>query len=322
MSASPEVSVVIPTYNAPHFLLETVQTVLDQTFADFEVVIVNDGSTDDTAERLGPLVERDRRVRVITQENAGIGAARNRGIDESRGKYVALLDHDDLWMPGKLAAQVSYLQSHPHCVACSVNWAFSTNPQHKMFDQDLICREAGGDGTIVHRPLWQLSRGQLFLASSSTLFDRERAAGVRFATRRQCIEDTPFQIGLFARGAIGIADGQTIQMIYRWHASNYSKQAIFYYNGQQMLREMAGQGAFDELGPEDRADLETFLAMLGRTTAAKQLMAGKRGMALRAYLRELPYQLPRMRLKFLLTFPALLLAPMSVVRRALPGESV
>lgn len=314
---SPLVSVVIPTYNAPHYLLETLQTVLAQTFTDFEVVIVNDGSTDDTLAQLAPVVERDCRVRVVTQPNAGIGAARNRGIDEARGKYVALLDHDDLWRPGKLAAQVSFMEAHPECAACSCPWAWSTWPDECTFDKSKICNDLG----IVQRPLLHLSRGQIFLISASIFFDRQRARGLRYETRPKCIEDTPFQIGLFGRGEFGIA-GDEILMTYRVHAANYSKQAAFFYNGQRMLRSFHAAGRFNELKPQDQQDLRYFLSHLGRTTAAKQLMGRYRWRALHAYLWELPHQIREARMKFLLSFPVLLFCPPAVIRRVLPGESV
>lgn len=317
MNTAPLISVVIPTYNAPHYLLETLGTVLAQTFTDFEVVIINDGSTDDTLAALEPVAARDARIRIITQQNAGIGAARNRGINEARGKYVALLDHDDLWKPGKLAAQAAFMDAHPQCAACSVPWAWSTWPNEPTFRKSEICDETG----IVQRPLHWLAHGRIFLISASIMFDRERARGLRYETRPRCIEDTPFQIGLFERGKFGIA-GDEILMTYRVHAANYSKQAAFYYNGQRMLREFARGGKFDALSPQDRRDLNEFLAHLGRTTAAKQLMGGYRLKGLEMYLSELPHQLAQLRWKFLLTYPFLLVSPMKVVRRFLPGESV
>lgn len=311
--SAPLVSVVIPTYNAPQLLRETLDTVLAQTFADYEVVIINDGSTDDTVEQLEPY--RDR-IRLITQKNAGIGAARNRGIDESRGKYVALLDHDDLWKPGKLAAQAEFMESHPECSACSVPWSWSPEPEVPTFQKSEICDARG----IVQRPLWQLAMNRTFLISSSILFNKEKAKGLRYLTIPRCIEDTPFQIGLFERGYFGIA-GDAILMVYRLHGQNYSNLAAFYSNGLRMLREWDAAGRFDALRPEDQRDLPTFLAQIGRIAAVKQAMAGQRLAGLKTYLREFSHQLRAGRLKFLASYPPVLLLPQGKVKRMFPGQA-
>lgn len=311
---APTVSVVVPTYNQPGLLLETLGTVFAQSFDDYEVVVVNDGSTDDTADRLRPLVERHGpdRLRVVTQANVGIGGARNRGIDEARGRYVALLDHDDLWRPDKLAAQVDFMAAHPACAACSVPWAMSDAPDRPGFDVSAV---RGPDG-VIDRPLRHLAHGRVFLISSSILFDRARAGGLRYERIPRCIEDTPFQIGLFAAGPFGLAGGDDVLMVYRKHAANYSAQAAFFANGIRMLRRRRAEGLFEQLSPTDRKDLDEFLAHLGRTATAAQLLEGRRVGSLGTYLRELPYQLGRGRWKFLLTAPVLSVMPLSIVRRA------
>ena len=95
------VSVVIPCHNSLRYLPETLDSVLAQTFDDFEVVLVDDGGDDDLA---GWLSGRpDERVRIVRQDNAGVSAARNRGIAESRGDLVAFIDSDDVWLPETLA---------------------------------------------------------------------------------------------------------------------------------------------------------------------------------------------------------------------------
>ena len=103
----PEVSVIIPTYNSARYLVDAVDSVLAQTFRDFEVLVIDDGSTDETESLIGGYGAP---VRYIRQENSGVAAARNRGIAESRGRYVAFLDADDTWFPTKLERQIETLK--------------------------------------------------------------------------------------------------------------------------------------------------------------------------------------------------------------------
>jgi glycosyltransferase involved in cell wall biosynthesis len=113
----PLVSVVIPTYRHAHVIAETLESVFGQTFRDFEVIVLNDGSPDDTAAILRPWAESGK-IRYYEQANAGQSATRNRGIKLARGKFLALLDDDDLWPPDKLAWQVECLRDNPRAVLC------------------------------------------------------------------------------------------------------------------------------------------------------------------------------------------------------------
>ena len=113
---SPHVSVVIPTYNHSQYILSTIDSVFAQNYKGYEVIVINDGSPDDTAQVLKPLVEQNR-IQYIEQENRGQAAARNRGLEVARGEFVAFLDDDDLWPPDKLEWQVAYLASHAEAVA-------------------------------------------------------------------------------------------------------------------------------------------------------------------------------------------------------------
>lgn len=311
----PLVSVVIPTYNAPQLLMETLESVFAQTMTDYEVLVINDGSTDDTAQRLEPLAKSGR-IRLINQANGGIGAARNRGIDESRGRYIAFLDHDDLWLPGKLRVQVEFMASRPECVACAVPWAFigKEGGERPMTD---VARLVDAEGRVI-RPLRQLAHGQVFLISSALMVRREGIGGLRYGERRGCIEDQPFQIGLFARGKFGIA-GRDVLMRYRWHGQNYSSQSEYTYHGIKMLRAMEASGAFAELRGEDREDLRAFLAHQARTATINQLRAGWRSRTVELYLREAGHQLREGRFKFLLTAPLLTLLPTRVVDKVFKG---
>jgi len=112
-SKKPLVSVIIPTYNRAWVLREAIDSVLAQEFKDFELIVVDDGSTDNTGEILGSY-EQD--ILVVRQPNKGVSAARNRGIAAAAGRLIAFLDSDDLWLPRKLSSQVGFFNSNPAAV--------------------------------------------------------------------------------------------------------------------------------------------------------------------------------------------------------------
>lgn len=106
----PRVSVVIPAFNAGPFIREAVGSVIRQSFRDHEIIVIDDGSTDDTAQALGPYVE-ECGVKYVRTENRGPAAARNTGLALCRGELIAFLDADDLWLPSKLARQMEILEA-------------------------------------------------------------------------------------------------------------------------------------------------------------------------------------------------------------------
>ncbi len=117
MSVIPTVSVIIPVFNGERYIRQTIESVLAQTYRDFELVIVDDGSTDGTTE---VVKHYEHNVRYISQANGGASKARNQGICMSRGRYIAFQDADDLWDPNKLAIQAEFLDNNPdiglvHC---------------------------------------------------------------------------------------------------------------------------------------------------------------------------------------------------------------
>lgn len=109
----PKVSVIVPSYNHAHFLPQAVQSVFDQTMQEFEIIVIDDGSTDNTREVAQSYT--DGRFKYIYQENRGLSASRNTGLGVARGEYVAFLDADDIFMPNKLQAQLDGFEAHPSC---------------------------------------------------------------------------------------------------------------------------------------------------------------------------------------------------------------
>ncbi|MBN1870654.1 MAG: glycosyltransferase [Candidatus Omnitrophica bacterium] len=104
------ISVIMPTYNYAQYLSRAIDSVLAQTYKDFEIIVIDDGSTDHTKEVLRPYMDK---IRYVYQQNQGIAAARNRGIKEAQGKWIAFLDSDDSWVPEKLAIQADIMVKDP-----------------------------------------------------------------------------------------------------------------------------------------------------------------------------------------------------------------
>ena len=137
----PRVSVVIPAFNASRYLSATLESVLASTFRDFEIVVINDGSTDDTA----AIASRyDGPVRVVTQPNAGMSASRNRGVEISDSELIAFVDSDDIWHPEKLRLQIDTLTAGPQFGFSytefefwdgSTRPGFATEPRHGHIDE-------------------------------------------------------------------------------------------------------------------------------------------------------------------------------------------
>jgi glycosyltransferase involved in cell wall biosynthesis len=127
----PKVSVIIPAYNAMTYLPETLESVLNQTFTDFEVLIINDGSCDGVDEWASHI--QDSRVRLISQANQGLPGARNTGIWHSKGEYLAFLDADDIWESSKLEKQVKCLDKNLN-VGMVSSWISTIDPNGNLIN--------------------------------------------------------------------------------------------------------------------------------------------------------------------------------------------
>lgn len=150
----PRVSVIIPTYNAGRFICQAVDSVLSQTYTDYEIIIVDDGSTDDTVQRLQGYRER---LCIIRQDNQERSAARNTGIRHARGRYIAFLDADDHWAPAKLSKEIALLENNPGLdVVCSLMRAFHGNQMLPRIAGSSFEGEAGlsvFQGLLINRSL-------------------------------------------------------------------------------------------------------------------------------------------------------------------------
>ena len=170
--AAPETSVLIPTYDQPDYLLEALASVFAQTHTDFEVVVVDDGSPPSTAEALEPHRHRIRYVR--REERGGPASAKNTGLAGCRGRYVAFLDHDDLWMPDKLEVQVGAMGGAAGAPGAAVSYSRYeiTGTTHRPSGP----RPHEGEGRSGHL-LDHLLQRTLIRTSSCLVVEREALLG-------------------------------------------------------------------------------------------------------------------------------------------------
>ena len=223
MAHSPIISVVIPTYSHRETVGATLESVFAQTFRDFEVVVVDDGSTDGTAELLRPLAEQGR-LRYVRQDNAGQSVARNRGLSEARGAFIAFLDDDDLWPPDKLEWQVEALRQHPDAVLVY------GEPRYLHPDGRVVRRkrrEPSPEGDVYAKfrlRNWITTPGQTLIRA-----DVLRELG-GFDAAIWGTEDWELYIRLAQRGPFLFRP--VVAVDYRLHAGNASRQAMRQALGQ------------------------------------------------------------------------------------------
>ncbi|MBK8368417.1 MAG: glycosyltransferase family 2 protein [Bacteroidetes bacterium] len=127
------ISIITPAYNAGNYIAETIESVLAQTYQNWELIIVDDGSTDNTADIVKSYLT-DARIQYFYQKNGKQGKARNLAISHSKGTYLAFLDADDLWIPKKMQLQMQVIQTHNVDVVFSQGWLFSENINSKLKD--------------------------------------------------------------------------------------------------------------------------------------------------------------------------------------------
>src|SRR3989344_2856340 len=132
MNSKPLVSVIIPTYNARSYILEAVDSALAQDYENIEVIVINDGSTDDTEEILRPYVESNQ-IKYFVQENKGLAATRNRGVSLSSGEFIAFLDADDLFLKEKIGEQVEVFLKNKEVGICYSGLIHFTDEESRKF---------------------------------------------------------------------------------------------------------------------------------------------------------------------------------------------
>ncbi|EGJ09801.1 MULTISPECIES: glycosyltransferase family 2 protein [Rubrivivax] len=283
----PSVSVVIPCYNARRHLPATLRSVFAQHGVTLDVVVVDDGSTDGSAE----LVEREfPQVRLVRQANQGVSAARNRGIEEARHDWVAFIDADDLWLPGKLQAQFERLRAQPDAQMVYTAWLNWTSDEPEPAPAWLAER-AGGDGLADADPgpsgwIYPELLLDCHVWTSATMARRALLQALGgFDTTLHIGED--YDLWLRASRVTPILRVDRPYALYRLHPGNVTKRVPKANDKGEIVGRALRRWGY--AGPDGRqarrADVDRGLARSWSDFAGAHLVAGDASTARRAALR-------------------------------------
>jgi len=222
MNNPPLVSVVMPAYNAGRFVGEAIESVLNQTFSDFELIIINDGSTDETLEVVESYARMDDRVIVITRENKGLVYSRNEGIQRAKGKYIAKMDADDISLPNRFERQIKFMELEKLDICGASIQIFNESNQSSK-----PCSYPLKDQDIKFSLMFVVPFAQPVVMMKKRIFD-----SLRYSSSFPCAEDYKLWTDIAKSGFI-MGNIDEVLLKYRVH----DEQTTNFYN-----KEMAGLG--------------------------------------------------------------------------------
>lgn len=290
MESGPVVSVVIPAYNDARFIGQALRSVLAQSYRPLDIVVVDDGSTDETAEIAGSFGPQ---VRIFRQANAGAAAARNRGLAVSTGDYVAFLDADDLWHPRKVELQLRHLQTCPECAAVycrkievradtqTLQWngtigeppdALATNPRESGWLYLELLRSS-----LIHTSSIMVSRAAIERVG---LFEESLRKG----------QDLEFWLRLSRLAPIHMLDA--VLSAYRIHPASISHRSMEKNYHAEVVEQAAGRfGPSDPAGGSlENGELARLLGASWFEFAYQHFRAGNPALALESVRRSIAYR--------------------------------
>lgn len=269
----PKISVVIPAYNAMTYLPETLENLLQQTWQDFEVIVVNDGSSDDTPQWVAEV--RDPRVKLVSQENQGLAGARNTGIAHAQGEYIAFLDADDLWEKTKLEKQLQSLEQNPN-VGLVYTWVLLIDAQGKKTGR-VFKSEAQGK-------VWQtLIQENIVGCGSVALVRREcfETCGLFDRNLRSFVEDWDMWLRIASKYKFAVVPEGLVY--YRQHANSASRN----WSSMEESYKIVIEKAFDSAPPEFQSMKNKSYGRAHLCLAWKPLQAAEKDSQTAAKFREI-----------------------------------
>ncbi len=178
----PEVSVLMPVYNCGPFLNEAIASITEQTFRDFELIIIDDGSTDNTAAQLQGWARRDERIQFQTRPNTGIVGALNEGLQLARGKWIARMDGDDWCARDRLGKQVAFMKEHPGVLACGTGLLYTDPKGRPLYEM-----RPATNGNEIERQL--RSGHSMAIVHATAIFDAVALKRTQYREAYKYIED-------------------------------------------------------------------------------------------------------------------------------------
>lgn len=207
----PKISVIIPAYNAELTIKHTIKSVLKQTFTDFEIILINDGSTDRTAEIVREI--QDDRIKIFSYQNGGLPVARNRGIDNATGDYLTFLDADDLWTKDKLEKQLNAFKANPKAGVAYSRVSYIDEQGNFLYN----CNPVSFEGNVL-KPLLLTN---FLINGSNILIRREAIESVgKFDPDLKSSEDWDYYLRLAKDYSFAVVP--EYQILYRQTSNNMS----------------------------------------------------------------------------------------------------
>jgi GT2 family glycosyltransferase len=309
--SAPLFTVICPAYNATRTIGATVRSVQSQTFEDFEMVVVDDGSSDGTPELVETFIADDPRIRLVRQANAGTAGARNRALAEARGTFVSNIDNDDLWLPGYIQSMVSAFEMTPEVGLCFCRiWAFNDRSR-RVHRQTFDLAETDSQAHARPIPARELEIALLadnFIPASGTALTRaalEAAGGYDSSPELGGSDDWDLwlRVAHAGFGAVGIPeplavwrdrhDSESKDLLMMAQGGNVAARRALERNPGDAEIEAAARSMIQLTGRQIAERSGASLAWRAKARARARLSAAKRRAMRRQEWREPPAELRR-----------------------------